>query len=119
MQRSRFEPDRRQEREKNMSQAAYAKIGQSPKFQELVRQRSRLAIILSVTMLVIYFGFILLVAYAPGFLGTPISSAGVTTMGVPIGLFVIVSAFVLTGVYVAKANTTFDQMNEEILREFE
>ena len=31
----------------------------------------------------------------------------------------IVSAFVLTGVYVAKANTTFDQMNEEILREFE
>ncbi|PJN95440.1 DUF485 domain-containing protein, partial [Amaricoccus sp. HAR-UPW-R2A-40] len=48
-----------------------------------------------------------------------LSSTGVTTIGVPIGLFVIISAFVLTGIYVAKANTTFDQMNEEILREFE
>ena len=102
-----------------MSQSAYEKISQSAKFQELVRQRSRLAIILSIIMLVIYFGFILLVAYAPGFLGTPLSSTGVTTIGVPIGLFVIISAFVLTGIYVAKANTTFDQMNEEILREFE
>ena len=36
-----------------------------------------------------------------------------------IGLFVIVSAFILTGIYVAKANTSFDQINEEILREFE
>lgn len=102
-----------------MSQSAYEKISRSPKFQELVRQRSRLAIILSVIMLVIYFGFILLVAYAPGFLGTPISNAGVTTIGVPIGLFVIVSAFLLTGIYVARANTTFDRMNEEILREAE
>ena len=102
-----------------MSQSAYEKISQSAKFQELVRQRSRLAIILSIVMLVIYFGFILLVAYAPGFLGTPLSSTGVTTIGVPIGLFVIISAFILTGIYVAKANTTFDQMNEEILREFE
>jgi uncharacterized membrane protein (DUF485 family) len=102
-----------------MSQSAYEKINKSPKFQELVRQRSRLAVILSIIMLVIYFGFILLVAYAPGFLGTPISSTSVTTIGVPIGLFVIVSAFVLTGIYVAKANSEFDRMNDEILREFE
>lgn len=101
-----------------MSENAYERISRSPKFQDLVRRRTRLAMRLSIIMLVIYFGFILLVAYAPGFLGTPIGS-GVTTIGIPIGLFVIVSAFVLTGVYVAKANTTFDQMNEEILREFE
>lgn len=101
-----------------MSQHAYERISNSAKFKDLVRRRTQLAMRLSIVMLVIYFGFILLVAYAPGFLGTPIGS-GVTTIGIPIGLFVIVSAFVLTGIYVAKANTTFDQMNEEILREFE
>ncbi len=102
-----------------MSQAAYDRIAQSAKFRELVSQRTRLAAILSIIMLVIYFGFILLVAYAPGFLGTPISSGSVTTIGVPIGLFVIIAAFVLTGIYVAKANTTFDRLNEEVLREVE
>ncbi len=99
-----------------MSTTAYERIQSHPKFQQLVAQRSRLAAILSLTMLAIYFGFILLVAYAPGFLGTPLGS-GVTTIGIPIGLIVIISAFVLTGIYVAKANTAFDQLNEEILRE--
>lgn len=102
-----------------MNESAYDRISRSPKFQELVAKRSRLARTLSIVMLVIYFGFILLVAYAPGFLGTPLSSAGVTTIGVPIGLFVIISAFVLTGIYVARANSEFDRMNDEILREFE
>jgi uncharacterized membrane protein (DUF485 family) len=41
----------------------------------------------------------------------------VVTIGIPLGLFVIVSAFVLTGIYVAKANATFDRLNAEILRE--
>lgn len=94
------------------------RIQRNPKFQALVAKRTRLAVTLSLIMLAIYFGFILLVAYAPGFLGTPIGG-GVTTIGVPVGLLVIVSAFVLTGIYVARANTTFDRMNDEILREFE
>ncbi len=50
-------------------------------------------------MIVIYFGFILLIAFDPKFLGTPIGS-GVMTIGIPVGLFVIVAAFVLTGIYV-------------------
>jgi uncharacterized membrane protein (DUF485 family) len=99
-----------------MSATAYERIQSSAKFRQLVDKRGKLATILSVVMLVIYFGFILLVAYAPGFLGTPLGS-GVTTIGIPIGLFVIVSAFVLTGVYVAKANTEFDRLNEELMRE--
>ena len=40
-----------------------------------------------------------------------------TTIGIPIGLFVIISAFVLTGIYVSKANTTFDDLNTEILKD--
>lgn len=101
-----------------MSATAHERIQSHPKFQQLVAQRTRLATTLSLAMLVIYFGFILLVAYAPGFLGMPIGS-GVTTIGIPIGLFVIISAFILTGIYVSKANTTFDQLNDELLREIE
>ena len=100
-----------------MEPASYAQIRNNPKFTELVRQRGALARNLTIAMFVIYFGFILLVAFAKGFLGTPISAEGVTTIGIPIGLFVIVSAFVLTGIYVSKANTTFDDLNTQILKD--
>jgi uncharacterized membrane protein (DUF485 family) len=95
--------------------ASYARIRQNPKFAELVQQRNALARSLTIAMLVIYFGFILLVAFAPGFLAIKIGT--VTTIGIPLGLLVIVSAFVLTGIYVAKANTSFDRLNDELLRE--
>jgi uncharacterized membrane protein (DUF485 family) len=101
-----------------MTPTAYERIQENPKFRALVQRRTRLATLLAATMLVIYFGFILLVAYAPGFLGTPIGG-GVTTIGVPIGIFVILAAFALTGVYVAQANTTFDKLNHDILRELD
>jgi uncharacterized membrane protein (DUF485 family) len=38
-------------------------------------------------------------------------------VGIPVGLFIIISAFLLTGVYVRKANTEFDQLNQEIVEE--
>ena len=100
-----------------MEPAAYAKIRRNPKFVELVAQRNRLARILTIAMLVIYLGFILLVAFGRSFLGTPLSEGSVMTIGIPVGLFVIVSAFVLTGIYVSKANTTFDDLNGQILGE--
>src|SRR4051812_12972945 len=99
-----------------MEPAAYAKIRSNPKFIELVHKRNVLARTLTSLMLLIYFGFILLVAFAPGFLGTPLGT-GVATVGIPIGLFVIISAFVLTGIYVGRANTKFDELNVQIIRE--
>jgi uncharacterized membrane protein (DUF485 family) len=92
------------------------KIKRDPEFRELVRRRSRFAWLLSALMAVIYFGFILLVAFAPGFLGTPIAEGAITTIGIPLGLFVILSAFVLTGLYVLKANAEFDARTEALLR---
>ena len=92
------------------------KIEQNPNYQELVRHRSSLGWMLSLIMLVIYFGFILLVAYAPKFLGTPIGT-GVTTIGIPIGLAVIVLAFALTGIYVSKANSSYDTLIRKILED--
>jgi uncharacterized membrane protein (DUF485 family) len=93
-----------------------ARIEHDPNYQELVRRRSSLGWMLSLIMLVIYFGFILLVAYAPKFLGTPLGS-GVTTIGIPIGLSVIVLAFVLTGIYVRQANSSYDVLIRKIVEE--
>jgi uncharacterized membrane protein (DUF485 family) len=95
---------------------SYEEIERNPKYQDLVQRRKSLGITLSVIMLAIYLGFILLVAYAPKFLATPLAG-GVTTIGIPIGLFVIVSAFILTGYYVQKANSTFDSLTREIVQE--
>jgi uncharacterized membrane protein (DUF485 family) len=92
-------------------------IEKNPKFQELVATRKKLGWTLSIIMLAIYFGFILLVAFDKAFLGTPLSSSGVTTIGIPIGLAVIVSAFVLTGLYVVKANAQYDELTRQIVEE--
>jgi uncharacterized membrane protein (DUF485 family) len=89
-------------------------IRRDPLFRELVDKRTRFAWQLSAAMLVIYFGFIAIIAFAPKVLATPIGS-GVTTVGIPVGLFVIISAFVLTGLYVYRANSEFDPITRQIM----
>jgi uncharacterized membrane protein (DUF485 family) len=92
------------------------RIINNPKFQELVRERSSFAWTLSIIMLVIYYGFVLLVAFGKGFLATKIGG-GVTSVGILIGLGVIISAFVLTGIYTQRANSRFDELTEDLTRE--
>ena len=41
-------------------------------------------------MLAVYIGFILLIAFAPGWLGTPLNPNTSVTRGIPIGVGVIV-----------------------------
>jgi uncharacterized membrane protein (DUF485 family) len=91
-----------------------AKVKNNPKYVELVTKRSRFAWILTILMLIIYYGFIIIVAFDKEFLGTPLSEGMITTRGIPLGVFVIVSAFVLTGIYVWRANSTFDQLTKQI-----
>ena len=88
----------------------------NPKFQELVRRRSGFAWILSAAMLAIYCGFILLVAFAKPLMAAKIGS-GVTSLGIVLGLGVIIAAFVLTGIYVARANSQFDALTRDLNRE--
>jgi uncharacterized membrane protein (DUF485 family) len=99
-----------------MATASYETIERSPAFQELVSRRTSFGWTLSGLVFILYFGFILLVAFAPKFLGTPIGS-GVTTIGIPVGLLVIVSAFVLTGIYVRRANSEYDALVRRIVEE--
>ena len=81
-----------------------------------MKRRSSFAWTLAIIMLVVYYGFILLVAFGKGFLATHIGS-GVTTIGIPIAFAVIVIAFVLTAIYVSRANSEFDRMSNELQRE--
>jgi uncharacterized membrane protein (DUF485 family) len=90
------------------------RVRSDPQFHELVRRRSRLAWLLTALMIVIYFGFVLTIAYNKEFLAQSLSG-GVTTVGIPVGIGVILSAFVLTGIYVARANTAFDDLTKQII----
>ena len=102
-----------------MHDDTYERIQNNPKFTLLVQKRSRFAWALSITMLLIYYTFILLIAFSPETLGTPLSEGSVTTVGIPVGIAIIVVAFVLTGLYVRRANKEFDKLNSEIVRELE
>ena len=53
-------------------------IRHDPLFQELVDKRTRFAWQLSAAMLVIYFGFIAIIAFAPQILATPIGSGSIS-----------------------------------------
>jgi uncharacterized membrane protein (DUF485 family) len=102
-----------------MSADLYEKVKQNPKFHQLVARRARWAWGLAAIILLMYFAFILLIAFTPQWLAEPIMSGSVITIGIPLGLLVIIVAFVLTGIYVHKANTDFDQINQQIISETE
>ncbi|MCK5830874.1 MAG: DUF485 domain-containing protein [Methylococcales bacterium] len=100
-----------------MSTDLYEKVKNNQKFHQLVARRSKLAWVLSLIIFVVYFSFILLIAFAPDILGKPINSGSFITMGIPVGVFIIVMSFVLTGIYVRKANKEYDRINQEIIED--
>lgn len=100
-----------------MSELSAARIQNNPKYHELVKQRDVLSWTLTVLVLVIYFGFILLVAFAGDFLRRPIFADSVIPIGIPIGVAVILASIVLTGIYVYRANRTFDPLIREIIQD--
>jgi len=61
-------------------------IRNNPKYQMLVKKRSRFAWTLSIIMLVVYYAFILTIAFDPQLLGTPLGEGKVTTVGIPVGI---------------------------------
>jgi uncharacterized membrane protein (DUF485 family) len=89
------------------------RVQSDPNFVELETKRNSLGWTLSILMLVIYYGYILMLAFAKPFLGIVVS--GAVTMAFPIGLFVLVSAIVITGIYVNRANTEFDALTHKIV----
>ena len=92
-----------------------ARVARDPRYQELKSKRSRMGWGLTFAMMVVYYGFILLVAFNKPFLTTRLGE-GVTTIGMPIGLGVIIFTVVITGIYVRRANSEFDALTEQIVK---
>lgn len=92
-----------------------SRIANDPKYRELERKRSRFGWTLTVLMLVVYYGFIMLVAFGKPFLSQRIGE-GVMTIGIPIGLGVIVFTILITGLYVYRANSEFDDLADQVVK---
>ena len=92
------------------------RIAANPSYQELKARRTRLGWWLALAMMVVYYGFILLVAFDKEFLARKIG-AGVMTIGIPIGFGVIVFTIAITAYYVNRANREFDPLAEKVAAE--
>ena len=99
-----------------MSQEISNKIAANPKFQAFVSKRNSYSVIMTILGSLAYYGFILLVAFDPKLLGQKLG-AGVTTLGVPLGVGVIVFTIIITWIYVRRANSEFDEESAQIIKE--
>lgn len=88
------------------------KIVNSPKFKELVSKRLKFSLTLTTIMLVVYFGFILVIAFNKELLAMKIGEH--VTIGIPIGIGIILFAWVLTGIYTNWANKSYDKSVREL-----
>ncbi|HSW03896.1 DUF485 domain-containing protein [Aquabacterium sp.] len=91
------------------------RIASNPKYQELKAKRSSFGWWLTLAMMVAYYGFILLVAFAKPLVSQRLGD-GVMTLGIPLGFGVIVFTVAITAYYVKRANSEFDDLTEQITR---
>lgn len=95
----------------------YERMRANPKFQTLVSRRGRFAWTLAFVVLTMFYGFVMVVAFNPASLGQPISEGSKLTVGVAVELFMFIFFWALTAVYVRRANTEFDALTQEIVKE--
>lgn len=92
------------------------RIRANPKYQELVSKRNSYGWIMTALMMIVYYGYILLVAFNKEFLAQK-TGAGVMSLGIPIGVGVILFTVIITGIYIRRANTEFDDLKAQVIKE--
>ena len=97
-----------------MQQDLAERIANDPEFQQLSRRRSAYGWRMAIIMMLAYFAFILVIAYAPSLFATKIMAGSPISLGILLGFALLVFSFVLTGLYVHKANTVFDAATRKI-----
>ena len=91
------------------------RVVNNPQYQELKRKRSSFGWTLTWAMMIVYYGFIMLVAFNKSFLSQRMGE-GVMTIGVPIGFGVIVFTVIITIIYVKRANSEYDDLTAAITK---
>ncbi len=98
-----------------MSKHHYDHIRSNEKFHELVAQKSRLSWSLAALMMLVYYSFILVIAFFPEWLGTSLSAHTRLTWGLPVGISIILFTFIITGIYAHKANNLYDVLMQKVI----
>lgn len=100
-----------------MSSVIYEQIRKNPKFIQLVQTRSRLAWMLVMTVLVIFYGLILVIAFNPAVMGMRLGEGSMVTLGVVTIFSMFVLFWILTALYVSRANGEFDRLTQELIKD--
>lgn len=87
-------------------ETATAADAQARQFSALVRKRWTVSLSLTALMLAIYYGFISILAFRADLFAHRVGEH--LTVGIPVGLGVIIVSWLLTGVYVRWANDDYD-----------
>jgi uncharacterized membrane protein (DUF485 family) len=96
-----------------MNEELVARIKANPSYQELVKKRTGFAVKLAIFVLVIFYAFILTIAFDPTLLGTK-TGDGVMTVAFPIAAAIIIVSFITTVIYVKRANGEFEDLTNKI-----
>ncbi len=88
-------------------------IKNNPKYQELIQKRNGFALKLSIFVLVMFYAYILTIAFNPSILGMK-TGDGVMTIAFPVAAAIIVISFVTTLIYVKRANGEFEDLIDNI-----
>lgn len=89
------------------------RIENNPKYQELVSKKNSFGIKLGIFVLVMFYAYILTIAFNKEVLATKIGE-GVTTIAFPIALAILVISFITTLIYVKRANGEFEDLTNDI-----
>jgi uncharacterized membrane protein (DUF485 family) len=97
-----------------MAKLKHEDILQDADFIELSRQKFNISVILTILELVLYFGFIGLIAFNKPFLAQTLAPGVATTIGIPIAVGTIIGSWVFTGIYIWWANTKYDVLVNKV-----
>jgi uncharacterized membrane protein (DUF485 family) len=96
-----------------MDQRSLSRIENDPNYQKLVSERKSLGWTLAIITLVMYYGYIAIVAFAPSLIAVPLF--GSITLGIVLGVAIILASILLTGIYVLRANAEYDELTKAIV----
>lgn len=106
-------PNTHSHQEKQLAEKVLA----HPKFQSMARQKALIGWGFSAVIFAVYVAFIWVIGTSPALLAQKISSSSISTLGIYVGIGVIIFSFLITLVYVALANGKFEKMTQEVVQE--